>query len=584
MNSIKAMAKSSAKMSRKKPGLGEAARQLGLDRSQFGDQGEEIWAMLNEMAEKDPEAYKTFIEEQLEQAKKGEKALASSRKRGFRPERGMAIETELVHKLSDSGKVFINLCSFEGIEAPLDAAGVTVTGRAKVNLSGLSIPIAVSPFREYLCPRGEPSFVLDAVFHPWVMEQAKEFSSFQAQVFELALTWCESELHGKLSRKYTILGEDYVDLDNNKEAFFEVKCEEDEKKEEEQQAMSDAASQEKESDVIQDPTVLLSALRESHNETGDSGSGSQSTDAVSTLLGQDKSPPAKRSGALVTELDSSRRLAKGNKGQQNKVVKKGFLHNASVELYPEGTKEGQPTSMYQKSKIVDLSKLSNDEVKQVMMEHASADVSSVPTGPKPVKAAPQPKENNAKKTSSVPKSTQAMVENAIKSISQTEKDTILHLLEEADDELAKSSRKDASENLQEDALGLLGDMAKALGMFEGTLSEPSGSSAFSATVLPATKSGASNARATQASSEKPTPTYTIEEKVKGSLKVTVKLPLVSSLADVDVDVSDFKVRLVCKAYTDTTIRLPTRIDQNSARAKFNKKTGKLTISANTEQS
>lgn len=58
------------------------AKQMGLDMSQLGGQAENMWAMLNDMSETDPEKYEAFIKEQMEEG--GE---VGGGKRTFTPNR-----------------------------------------------------------------------------------------------------------------------------------------------------------------------------------------------------------------------------------------------------------------------------------------------------------------------------------------------------------------------------------------------------------------------------------------------------------------------------------------------------------------
>jgi hypothetical protein len=48
------------------------AKQMGLDMATMGSQAEDMWAMLNDMSETDPDKYEAFIKEQIEGAEEGE--------------------------------------------------------------------------------------------------------------------------------------------------------------------------------------------------------------------------------------------------------------------------------------------------------------------------------------------------------------------------------------------------------------------------------------------------------------------------------------------------------------------------------
>ena len=42
------------------------ARQMGMEPEELGDEAENMWSMLDDMATNDPEAYKQFIADQME--------------------------------------------------------------------------------------------------------------------------------------------------------------------------------------------------------------------------------------------------------------------------------------------------------------------------------------------------------------------------------------------------------------------------------------------------------------------------------------------------------------------------------------
>ena len=54
MNSIKSLGGRRARESHKAPSLKAMARQLGVDPSEMGDKAEQVWTMLDDMAESDP--------------------------------------------------------------------------------------------------------------------------------------------------------------------------------------------------------------------------------------------------------------------------------------------------------------------------------------------------------------------------------------------------------------------------------------------------------------------------------------------------------------------------------------------------
>jgi len=150
MNTIKAM-NAGRQSGGGRMSLKQAARQMGLDSSQLDENAEKYWEMLNKMSTNNPEGYEAYLKQQMEEAKKAEQAPPRKKRRGFRPKAGFVVASAFQGGGSGSAKgksVLVNVCSFEGVEMPIDASGKPVDGDAKVNLTGLSIPLAVSPSRE----------------------------------------------------------------------------------------------------------------------------------------------------------------------------------------------------------------------------------------------------------------------------------------------------------------------------------------------------------------------------------------------------------------------------------------------------
>ena len=62
-----------------------------------------------------------------------------------------------------------------------------------------------------------------------------------------------------------------------------------------------------------------------------------------------------------------------------------------------------------------------------------------------------------------------------------------------------------------------------------------------------------------------------------ALKLEVKLPLVSSFQEVELELTELEVRLTCKAYAPLSIVLKHPVDADAASAKFSKKSHKLRV-------
>ena len=153
------------------PGLGD------VDPSEFPEQANEIWKMLDDMAARDPREYKEFIAKQMREAQQ----MAAARKcdpsgsRTFTPSPGLVIKTR-TERASDndaregsSFKLFLNLCGHRAVQPPTLPSGAAVvdaaTGAehpdAHRMASSLSVPLAVGHLR-----RIEASGACECVSNP----------------------------------------------------------------------------------------------------------------------------------------------------------------------------------------------------------------------------------------------------------------------------------------------------------------------------------------------------------------------------------------------------------------------------------
>jgi DNA repair exonuclease SbcCD ATPase subunit len=62
-----------------------------------------------------------------------------------------------------------------------------------------------------------------------------------------------------------------------------------------------------------------------------------------------------------------------------------------------------------------------------------------------------------------------------------------------------------------------------------------------------------------------------------ALKLEVKLPLVASFTEVELELTESEVRLTCKAYAPLSVALKHPVDPDAAAAKFSKKSHKLRV-------
>ncbi|XP_045207538.2 PIH1 domain-containing protein 2-like [Mercenaria mercenaria] len=143
-------------------------------------QAQQVWSMLDDMADNDPKAYKAFIDKQ-----------ASERKEFMAPpESCMCVQTQMVKP--KSVKFFINFCSWKRIPPPADAEEpVKVAGSAIGNDDGGSAAVTAVAFNEKI-----------------LKEYGKNATNTADQdiLIQIAMDFIEKQHpHVTLNRKYKIL-------------------------------------------------------------------------------------------------------------------------------------------------------------------------------------------------------------------------------------------------------------------------------------------------------------------------------------------------------------------------------------------
>ncbi|CAM9579886.1 unnamed protein product, partial [Scytosiphon promiscuus] len=208
-------------------GMREAAavaKEMGFGQD-FGPQAANMWKMLDDLAVTDSAAY-------AEMAKAGAEALRKPKGKFFTPNAGFVVKASLqrpwapppnatdidagseskctrkvVENAAAGTKVFVNMCSHDGVSPPIDQADrevdIKTEGR---NASGLRIPMFVSPVRETTDHSDDRALAVDVVFHPWVLRCSKGEPFFRDQVVALATGWITQEHPGLvLSRRRKLL-------------------------------------------------------------------------------------------------------------------------------------------------------------------------------------------------------------------------------------------------------------------------------------------------------------------------------------------------------------------------------------------
>ena len=99
--------------------VAQMAKQMGIDMSEMGGQAENMWSMLNDMSQNDPEAYDSFIKEQMDGAQ--EEAEENKKKsRTFTPIPCFVVKATFSN--ANSGLKIKNAC---GVDASGKVRGST---------------------------------------------------------------------------------------------------------------------------------------------------------------------------------------------------------------------------------------------------------------------------------------------------------------------------------------------------------------------------------------------------------------------------------------------------------------------------
>ena len=107
-----------------------------------------------------------------------------------------------------SGKLFINMCSHEGVQRPLDTQGNPVSDD-RPGLDNLQIPLVVGDLRPTSDVGGDPVAAVDIVLNPWCIKMVLKNNVFRAQIVELGLNWLQQEQHCKLEKGWKVIKSKY---------------------------------------------------------------------------------------------------------------------------------------------------------------------------------------------------------------------------------------------------------------------------------------------------------------------------------------------------------------------------------------
>ncbi|KDO28205.1 hypothetical protein SPRG_06254 [Saprolegnia parasitica CBS 223.65] len=307
----------------------KVASQMGVDPASLGAEAQHIWSMLDDMAATDPAAYQEFIASQMEaQAKAGRKK--------FTPVPGFVIKYAAASDGASTKKLFINCCAHECVALPTNPnnnKAVPRDTRSVPSTSNLSIPLAIGDLRTRTLS-GEVCSVVDAVFHPWVLERAAWDAKFKMDVMQLASHWVEEEKHVKLQKPGKLIKSLYkggigIGTKVVPNDFYVP----------EEGSSETPATSKHSNQADNNPTTPVTQWMASPKD----------------LLRSLELPPSARQEKLIEDITTPAQLKTKKTAP---VVKKGFLNATKAPLYPSGSTEGKPASAYvnllHRSKVVDL--------------------------------------------------------------------------------------------------------------------------------------------------------------------------------------------------------------------------------------
>lgn len=569
-----------------------------------------MWKMLDDMAANDPEAYEAYVAKHLGEDAINAKRKGKKRRKSFIPNPGIVVKTWVNDDMSGQRKkMFLNICSCEGVEPPISANG-TQLGANDPYTHARQIPLLVSPVRDMVDKSGSDCLAVDVVYNPWVVTQISRFAEFRDQVVRLAMQWTLDETGIKLRvghyKKINSVYKGGTGFNGNTPVPFPIPAPIGESRDSSNETKqspggADPSTQNepatlKKHDFMSDPATMIKHLSSSKNAQDEQTSGLSLR--VHTKKPKGDQGPSRKAIEVISSSErkpggTTKSKGKGKSKSKSKgAVRKGFLNRASKKgkgkglgLYGEaGSNEHEPQNPYPWANVVDTSYLNAEELKQTMEEHAK-------TG------------NVSKPTFTATSRKQAKKEDPMKSrnIAPTENEQ-----KDFDDILAEADPEVFRTSVQEDA----GISALETSSFMKMLSKQWEETKVDSSKKPTSKAQ-TNAKTftqgnltnkvqppssptfeeiaaddTKCETTKPpsivlkSPEYTLSVLDDGGgLAVKIDLPLIESMKCITLDISEKAIRLsFTKMYRSLEINaIPTDIDPSRCRAKFSKKRRELTI-------
>lgn len=311
----------------------EFARKMGVDLKGLEAEAEDLWAMLDEMAEKSLDDYHAFIRQQVADQKLAEEGAVSGKAkddgRYLRPNSGFSVQTTTlsgdglkIRETDDSGApagkiMYINICSHAAVATPLDAHGVPLLlGNWKTKTDDIQIPLVVGQERNF---EENSKMVIDVLVNAVVLDRCFKENSFKDQLVELVMSSVVEKCAVKLKSDWTLSPTNYIagrGVDKNTPVLFPFDI---------NTGRGGKTNPDREEVLMQSPSMLIGALKQERQKLDHRG------DDI-TIQQPKLNLPNEKCG----EIDSAQR-------DQSKatLLKKGFLdagnRKESLSLYPEGS-------------------------------------------------------------------------------------------------------------------------------------------------------------------------------------------------------------------------------------------------------
>uniref|UniRef100_A0A3Q3D2A5 PIH1 domain-containing protein 2 n=1 Tax=Hippocampus comes TaxID=109280 RepID=A0A3Q3D2A5_HIPCM len=139
----------------------------------------QLWSMLEDLCQNDPEAYRSFMEKQLK----------SGMDYNAPPRLDSCIRTDMMDP--HGGSLYINICSWKRVPASQD--------------SNKPIPVYAGSLETHK-DEGESAYtVLDIAFNPEVLEDCKKDKAGMDQVYMLAISFAQQQHGLMLSQQYNVV-------------------------------------------------------------------------------------------------------------------------------------------------------------------------------------------------------------------------------------------------------------------------------------------------------------------------------------------------------------------------------------------